>query len=127
MRLHRLWPDAQPRHSPGEPVRAGRGAGVREDSRAGPGGGDSGLAAAPPRFQGQPPVEDDFGRASDPETLGKLIAICEHNVFTPGTIWGMDPFDPWGLELGRRLAQRIIPELESKEEQALATAIAQPT
>ena len=53
------------------------------------------MAAAPPRFQGQPPVEDDFGRASDPETLGKLIALCEHNVFTPGTIWGIDSFDPW--------------------------------
>ena len=73
----------------------GRGAGVREDSRAGPVGGDSGLGAAPPRFRGQPPVEHDFGRASDPETLGKLIALYEHNVFTPGTIWGIDSFDPW--------------------------------
>jgi Phosphoglucose isomerase len=62
--LARHSPRLAPRHSPGEPVRAGRGAGVREDSRAGSGGGDSGLAGAPPRFRGQPPVEHDFGRAS---------------------------------------------------------------
>ena len=93
---------------------------LREDGRAGPGGGDSGSAGAPPRFRGQPPVEHDFGRESDPETLGKLIALYEHNVFTPGTIWGMDSFDPWGVELGKQLAQRIVPELESKEEPALA-------
>ena len=78
------------------------------------------MAGAPPHFRGQPPVERDFGRASHPETLGKLIALYEHNVFTPGTIWGIDSFDPWGVELGKQLAQRIIPELESKEEPALA-------
>ena len=52
---------------------------------------------------------------SRPDTLGKLIALYEHIVFTQGTIWRIDSFDQWGVELGKQLAQRIIPELESKE------------
>ena len=54
-----------------------------------------------------------------PETLGKLVALYEHSVFTQGTIWNIDSFDQWGVELGKQLAQRIIPELESKEKPAL--------
>ena len=46
-----------------------------------------------------------------PETLGKLVALYEHSVFTQGTIWHIDSFDQWGVELGKVLAQRIIPEL----------------
>ncbi len=45
--------------------------------------------------------------------LGKLVALYEHSVFTQGTIWHIDSFDQWGVELGKKLAQRIIPELES--------------
>jgi glucose-6-phosphate isomerase len=47
-----------------------------------------------------------------PETLGKLVALYEHGVFTQGVIWDVDSFDQWGVELGKVLAQRIIPELE---------------
>jgi glucose-6-phosphate isomerase len=54
-----------------------------------------------------------------PETLGKLVALYEHKVFVQGTIWGIDSFDQWGVELGKRLAQRIIPELESAAEPPL--------
>jgi glucose-6-phosphate isomerase len=50
-----------------------------------------------------------------PEILGKLVALYEHSVFTQGAIWNIDSFDQWGVELGKQLAQRIIPELESKE------------
>ena len=48
-----------------------------------------------------------------PAALGKLIALYEHSVFTQGTIWGIDSFDQWGVELGKALAARIIPELEA--------------
>jgi glucose-6-phosphate isomerase len=51
-----------------------------------------------------------------PETLGKLVALYEHYVFTQGVIWNIDSFDQWGVELGKVLAQRIIPELESETE-----------
>ena len=48
-----------------------------------------------------------------PEILGKLIALYEHSVFTQGTIWRIDSFDQWGVELGKVLAMKIVPELES--------------
>ena len=54
-----------------------------------------------------------------PSALGKLVALYEHSVFTQGTIWQIDSFDQWGVELGKVLAQRIIPELESKDEPKL--------
>ena len=54
-----------------------------------------------------------------PSALGKLVALYEHSVFTQGTIWNIDSFDQWGVELGKVLAQRTIPELESKTEPKL--------
>jgi len=54
-----------------------------------------------------------------PRTLGALVALYEHNVFTQGAIWNIDSFDQWGVELGKVLAQRIIPELESAQEPQL--------
>jgi glucose-6-phosphate isomerase len=54
-----------------------------------------------------------------PSALGKLVALYEHSVFTQGTIWNIDSFDQWGVELGKVLAQRIIPELEGKAEPKL--------
>ena len=54
-----------------------------------------------------------------PEALGKLVALYEHSVFTQGTIWQIDSFDQWGVELGKALAQKIIPQLESDEESKL--------
>jgi len=50
-----------------------------------------------------------------PAALGKLVALYEHSVFTQGAIWHIDSFDQWGVELGKVLAKRIIPELENKE------------
>ena len=55
-----------------------------------------------------------------PSSLGALVALYEHSVFTQGTIWDIDSFDQWGVELGKALAQRIIPELESADEPELA-------
>ena len=54
-----------------------------------------------------------------PETLGKLIALYEHSVFTQGAIWNINPFDQWGVELGKQLAKKIMPELESASEPML--------
>jgi len=71
-------------------------------------------------FEGNRPSNTILVERLTPENLGKLIALYEHSVFTQGTIWGIDCFDQWGVELGKQLAQRIIPELESKEQPALA-------
>jgi glucose-6-phosphate isomerase len=54
-----------------------------------------------------------------PRILGSLVALYEHSVFTQGVVWGIDSFDQWGVELGKALAQRIIPELESESEPEL--------
>ena len=54
-----------------------------------------------------------------PFALGTLVALYEHSVFTQGAIWDIDSFDQWGVELGKVLAQRIVPELETKEEPSL--------
>ena len=50
-----------------------------------------------------------------PHTLGQLIALYEHKVFTQGAIWDINSFDQWGVELGKKLAQRIVPELQSDD------------
>src|SRR6202162_345646 len=62
-------------------------------------------------FEGNRPSNTIFAEQLTPATLGKLVALYEHSVFTQGTIWGIDSFDQWGVELGKVLAQRIIPEL----------------
>ena len=54
-----------------------------------------------------------------PRVLGQLVALYEHQVFVQGVIWNIDSFDQWGVELGKQLAQRIIPELESATEPPL--------
>ena len=71
-------------------------------------------------FEGNRPSNVILADRLTPETLGKLVALYEHSVFTQGAIWNIDSFDQWGVELGKQLAQRIIPELESKEKPALA-------
>jgi glucose-6-phosphate isomerase len=71
-------------------------------------------------FEGNRPSNTILAERLTPETFGRLVALYEHNVFTQGTIWSIDSFDQWGVELGKHLAQAIIPELESKEEPALA-------
>jgi glucose-6-phosphate isomerase len=70
-------------------------------------------------FEGNRPSNTILATRLTPETLGKLVALYEHSVFTQGTIWNIDSFDQWGVELGKVLAQRIIPELESQAEPAL--------
>jgi hypothetical protein len=67
-------------------------------------------------FEGNRPSNTILAARLTPETLGKLVALYEHCVFTQGVIWNIDSFDQWGVELGKVLAQRIIPELESKED-----------
>ncbi len=67
-------------------------------------------------LEGNHPSNTILARRLTPETLGKLVALYEHSTFTQGVIWNLDSFDQWGVELGKVLAQRIIPELESKEE-----------
>jgi glucose-6-phosphate isomerase len=64
-------------------------------------------------FEGNRPSNTLLAESLTPESLGKLIALYEHSVFTQGTIWSIDSFDQWGVELGKVLAQRIIAELES--------------
>ena len=65
-------------------------------------------------FEGNRPSNVILADRLTPEVLGKLVALYEHSVFTQGVIWNIDSFDQWGVELGKALAQRIIPELESK-------------
>ena len=71
-------------------------------------------------FEGNRPSNTILAERLTPETLGKLVALYEHSVFTQGAIWNIDSFDQWGVELGKVLAQRIIPELESTAELTLA-------
>jgi glucose-6-phosphate isomerase len=71
-------------------------------------------------FEGNRPSNTILAERLTPEALGKLVALYEHSVFTQGAIWNIDSFDQWGVELGKVLAQRIIPEVESKEEPTLA-------
>jgi glucose-6-phosphate isomerase len=70
-------------------------------------------------FEGNRPSSMLFLEQLSPRTLGALVALYEHSVFVQGTIWRIDSFDQWGVELGKVLAGRIIPELESKSEPAL--------
>jgi glucose-6-phosphate isomerase len=70
-------------------------------------------------FEGNRPSTTILAERLTPETLGKLVALYEHVVFTQGTIWQIDSFDQWGVELGKVLAQRIVPELESEGEPTL--------
>jgi glucose-6-phosphate isomerase len=70
-------------------------------------------------FEGNRPSNTILADKLTPETLGKLVALYEHSVFTQGVIWNIDSFDQWGVELGKVLAQRIIPELESGAEPRL--------
>jgi len=70
-------------------------------------------------FEGNRPSTTIIGEKLTPEALGKLVALYEHSVFTQGTIWRINSFDQWGVELGKALAQKIIPELESASEPAL--------
>ena len=70
-------------------------------------------------FEGNRPSNTIFVDRLTPEALGKLVALYEHSVFTQGAIWNIDSFDQWGVELGKVLAQRIVPELEGAKDPEL--------
>jgi glucose-6-phosphate isomerase len=67
-------------------------------------------------FEGNRPSNTILLDRLTPATLGALVALYEHSVFSQGAIWDIDSFDQWGVELGKVLAQRIVPEVESKAE-----------
>jgi glucose-6-phosphate isomerase len=71
-------------------------------------------------FEGNRPSNTLLLDRLTPAALGRLVALYEHNVFVQGTIWQIDSFDQWGVELGKVLAQRIVGELESPTEPLLA-------
>jgi glucose-6-phosphate isomerase len=70
-------------------------------------------------MEGNRPSNTILAERLDPFTLGTLVALYEHSVFTQGAIWGIDSFDQWGVELGKVLAKRIVPELRAAEEPEL--------
>ncbi len=70
-------------------------------------------------FEGNRPTNTIMARRLDPETLGKLIALYEHKIFVQGVIWEINSFDQWGVELGKVLAKRILPELQSESQPEL--------
>jgi len=70
-------------------------------------------------FEGNRPSNTILAQRLAPQTLGKLVALYEHSVFTQGIIWDINSFDQWGVELGKVLAQRVLGELESEAEPAL--------
>jgi glucose-6-phosphate isomerase len=70
-------------------------------------------------FEGNRPSNTILADRLSPATLGALVALYEHSVFTQGAIWNIDSFDQWGVELGKVLAQRIIPELATESEPTL--------
>ena len=70
-------------------------------------------------FEGNRPSNTILAAALTPAALGRLVALYEHKVFVQGSIWRVNSFDQWGVELGKALAGRIAPELESREEPTL--------
>jgi glucose-6-phosphate isomerase len=70
-------------------------------------------------FEGNRPSSTILLERLTPAALGKLVALYEHSVFTQGAIWQINPFDQWGVQLGKVLAERIVPELENKTEPQL--------
>jgi len=71
-------------------------------------------------FPGNRPSSTILAERLTPAVLGSIVALYEHAVFVQGAIWGINCFDQWGVELGKQLATRIVPELESEDEPALA-------
>jgi glucose-6-phosphate isomerase len=70
-------------------------------------------------MEGNRPSNTILAERLTPATLGALVALYEHSVFTQGAVWGIDSFDQWGVELGKVLAKAIVPELRSEEEPEL--------
>jgi glucose-6-phosphate isomerase len=70
-------------------------------------------------MEGNRPSSTILAERLEPRTLGALVALYEHSTFVQGAIWGIDSFDQWGVELGKALAKRIVPELQADEEPRL--------
>ena len=68
------------------------------------------------QFQGNKPTNSIMFKRLTPRTLGSIIALYEHKIFTQGVVWNINSFDQWGVELGKALAKAILPELEGSEE-----------
>ncbi len=79
---------------------------------------DAEIAALAPHkvFPGNRPTNTILYRTLDPRTLGRLIALYEHKVFVQGTIWGINSYDQWGVELGKELATRLLPVVKGEAE-----------
>ena len=119
LRLHRLHALAQPARRPPRPadvqrLRPGRGARLRQNARAGAAEGTPEGLVPHRVMEGNRPSNTILAERLTPETLGQLVALYEHSVFTQGAIWGIDSFDQWGVELGKALAKAIIPELQGE-------------
>ncbi len=71
-------------------------------------------------FEGNRPTNTILAQRLTPGILGSLVALYEHKIFVQGTIWRINSFDQWGVELGKKLAQRIIPELSAAADSPLA-------
>jgi glucose-6-phosphate isomerase len=69
--------------------------------------------------EGDRPTNMILAERLDPRTLGALVALYEHSTFTQGVVWAIDSFDQWGVELGKALANRIVPELKTASEPQL--------
>ena len=112
-----------PRPADGERVRPDRGAGLRQDGRGGPRRGHAGGARPAPHLRGQPPVEHDpRRRASTPRRSAPSSRSTSTASSRRAPIWGIDSFDQWGVELGKVLAKRIIPELAGRRPSSATTA-----
>ena len=104
----------------GELPRPDRGARVRQDGGGGRAEGVPDFQVPHRTFPGNRPTNTILAERLTPRVLGQLVAMYEHKVFTQGTIWHINSFDQWGVELGKALAQRIIPELEADDAPELA-------
>ena len=125
LRLHRLHALPQPARRAPRPadlqrLRPGRGPRLRQDAGGGPRGGHARTTVVPHRvMEGNRPSNMILVDRLTPHSLGSLVALYEHSVFTQGVIWGIDSFDQWGVELGKALAKRIVPELQADAEPEL--------
>ena len=118
LRLHRAVPPGgrsrrAPRQADRQPARPGGGARLREDHRGGARRGRAPDLARHRTFPGNRPSSTILLEALHPSALGQLIALYEHKVFVQGVIWGVNSFDQWGVELGKKLATRIGDEIDA--------------
>ena len=127
--LHAAPPGGRPpRLAHGQFLRPDRGAGIWQDGRGGARaeGDCRGASSLTARFPGNRPTNTILAPELSPRVLGELVATYEHKVLTQGVIWGINSFDQWGVELGKSLALRIVPELTRKRSPCWTTT-ARPT